>query len=80
MDNKEAVKVIRSNWPDERYSMLREALELSIKLLEAEEPAQLSHNSGSTKSLCLTCKSCDVCDSRNYIQTKILACKRYRAQ
>lgn len=44
------------------------------------ELAQLSHNSGSTKSLCLTCKSSDICDSRSYIQTKILACKRYRAQ
>jgi hypothetical protein len=47
---------------------------------ENNELAQLSHNSGSTKSLCLTCKSSDICDSRNYIQTKILACKRYRAQ
>jgi hypothetical protein len=49
MDNKQAVEVIRSNWPDARYSTLREALELSIKLLEAEEPAQLSHNTGSPK-------------------------------
>jgi hypothetical protein len=44
MDNTQAVEVIKLNWPDARYSMLREALELSIKLLEAEELAQLSHN------------------------------------
>jgi len=44
MDNKEAVKVIRSNWPDLKYSMLRDALELSIKLLVAEEPAQQTTN------------------------------------
>lgn len=35
MHHKEAIKVIRSNWPDERYTMLREALELAIEALEA---------------------------------------------
>jgi hypothetical protein len=45
MDNKEAVAVIRSNWPDSKYSMLREALELSIKSLESAELAQQSNNS-----------------------------------
>lgn len=40
MDNAEAVRAIKSNWPDKRYSTLREALELSIKLLEADELVQ----------------------------------------
>ena len=39
MDNKEAIAVIRSNWPDLKYSMLIEALEMSIKSLEAVELA-----------------------------------------
>jgi hypothetical protein len=39
MDNKEAVVCIRKNWPDERYSMLREALEKAIAALEAAELA-----------------------------------------
>ena len=30
-----AIEVIRSNWPDERYTMLREALELAIRELES---------------------------------------------
>jgi len=37
MEKKEAVAIIRSNWPDIRYSMLREALELAIKSLEADD-------------------------------------------
>jgi hypothetical protein len=37
MDNKEAVAIIRSNWPDIRYSMLREALDLAIKSLETDD-------------------------------------------
>ena len=31
MDNKEAISVIRNNWPPSNYTMLIEALELSIK-------------------------------------------------
>lgn len=30
----EAIKTIRSNWPDERYTMLREALESAITAIE----------------------------------------------
>jgi hypothetical protein len=34
MENKEAIEAIRSNWPDERYSILREALTKAIAALE----------------------------------------------
>jgi len=37
MDNKEAIEVIRSNWPPANRTQLIEALELSIKTLEAAE-------------------------------------------
>ena len=45
MDNKEAISVIRSNWPPSNYTMLIEALEIAIKSLEASESAQTAHNS-----------------------------------
>lgn len=34
MEYKEAIKAIKDNYPPERYSMLREALDMAIKLLE----------------------------------------------
>jgi hypothetical protein len=34
MENKEAIEAIRSNWPDEKYSILREALTKAIAALE----------------------------------------------
>ena len=41
MNNKEAIETIRSNWPPENYTMLREALEIAIDLIEADSK---SHN------------------------------------
>lgn len=37
MDNKEAIKAIKSNYPTENYTMLREALDLAIKALEEDD-------------------------------------------
>jgi hypothetical protein len=34
---KEAIEAIKNNYPPENYSILREALDLAIKLLEKEE-------------------------------------------
>jgi len=36
MTKDEAIKAIRDNWPDSRYTMLREALVLAIKALEKQ--------------------------------------------
>ena len=33
MDYQEAIEVIKSNYPPENYTMLREALDLAIKVL-----------------------------------------------
>lgn len=33
MDYQEAIEVIKSNYPPENYTMLREALDLAIELL-----------------------------------------------
>ena len=37
MTNKEAVETIKANYPDERYTMLREALDMAIEALEKQE-------------------------------------------
>lgn len=34
MTSKEAINVIKSNYPPENYTILREALDLAIRLLE----------------------------------------------
>lgn len=34
MEYKEAISVIKSNYPTENYTMLREALDIAIELLE----------------------------------------------
>ena len=44
MDNKEAIEVLRKNYPSSNYTMLIEAVELSIKSLQAAESAQTAHN------------------------------------
>jgi hypothetical protein len=38
MTEDEAIKIIKSNYPPERYSMLREALDLAMKALEERKP------------------------------------------
>lgn len=38
MTRDEAIKVIRANWPDARYSMLREALNVAIDALATPAP------------------------------------------
>ena len=41
MTNKEAIETIKANYPDERYTMLREALDMAMELLKAQEPMVL---------------------------------------
>lgn len=55
MDNAEAIRVIRSNWPPSSYTMLREALELSIKHLEASALAKQSASPTNAMVPCPTC-------------------------
>jgi hypothetical protein len=38
MTRDEAIEAIRNNWPDERYSMLREALTVALVALVPVEP------------------------------------------
>jgi hypothetical protein len=37
MELKQAVEVIKSNWPDERYTMLREALTVVLNYLPTSD-------------------------------------------
>ena len=36
MTNQEAIETIKANYPDERYTMLREALNMAIKAMEKQ--------------------------------------------
>ena len=47
METAEAILAIRSNWPDERYTMLREALTKAIAALEEVEAGRTATNSQS---------------------------------
>jgi hypothetical protein len=42
-----------------------------------KELAQLSHNTGSPKSLCPSCKNRDVCDARTFVVSVIDDCTQY---
>lgn len=44
MTSKEAIEVIKSNYPPENYTMLREALDLAIKVLEDDSKKEEWHN------------------------------------
>lgn len=44
MTNREAVELIKSNWPSERYSALRQALSKAIRALEREERREEQFN------------------------------------
>jgi hypothetical protein len=64
MKNTEAITIIKSNWPDEKLTMLREALLLAITSLENEKPINIQ--------LCPMCKNprgtmvtCTVCRAHN---------------
>ena len=36
MTNKEAIETIKAHYPDERYTELREALDMAMELLKAQ--------------------------------------------
>lgn len=42
MTPKEAIEIIRSNYPDSRYSMLQNALDMAIEALEEKVKEQFS--------------------------------------
>ena len=37
MTNEEAIEAIKCNWPDSRYTILREALDMAISALRAQQ-------------------------------------------
>lgn len=44
MTSKEAIEAIKANYPPENYTMLREALDLAIKLLEEDSKKEEWYN------------------------------------
>jgi len=55
MEIKEAVEIIKKNWPDAKYSMLREALQVVLDNLST------SDNSQSTPYKCSRCSRFSGC-------------------
>lgn len=41
MTNQEAIETIKANYPPEKYSMLREALDMTMAMLKEQEPKQI---------------------------------------
>ena len=52
MTREEAIEAIKCNWPDSRYTILREALDMAVKALE-DVPV-------------VRCRECKHCDPENY--------------
>lgn len=44
MNNKEAIEAIINNYPPERYTMLREALDIALDLLKKEDESDNNNN------------------------------------
>lgn len=58
MTNKEAIETINVNYPDECYTMLREALDIAIKALEKQEPVEPKFIDGKRNHFIL-CGNCN---------------------
>lgn len=56
MDPKTAIETIKSNYPPEQYTMLREALDLAMQALEKQIPLPPIKASWSP-ALCPTCRT-----------------------
>lgn len=44
MTNREAIEIIKANWPAERYTALRQALAKAIRALEREDRKEERNN------------------------------------
>ena len=53
MTNKEAIEAINANYPPENYTILREALDMAIALLEEQEPKKVMWRIG--RAHCPSC-------------------------
>ena len=59
MTNKEAIDAINANYPPENYTILREALDMAIPLLEEQE--SVVHPETSCEITYITNCCCDLC-------------------
>lgn len=58
MTNQEAIETINANYPDERYTMLREALDMAIKALEKRIPKPVKKPMNVGSHLMGKCPNC----------------------
>ena len=59
MTNQEAIETIEANYPPENYSILREALDMAIAVLEEQE--SIVHPEPSCEMTFITDCCCDLC-------------------
>ena len=59
MTNEEAIEAINTNYPPENYTILREALDVAIALLEEQE--SVVHPEPSCEMTYITDCCCDLC-------------------
>lgn len=53
MTNQEAIETIKAHYPDERYTMLREALDMAMDVLKAQEPRAMTLEDVDTADACM---------------------------
>ena len=72
---KEAIEAIKSNYPPENYTILREGLDLAIEVLEKQIPFEVGENTGDYQNdyFCAKCNNnlnyehqlyCELCGQR----------------
>ena len=70
MTREEAIEAIKCNWPDSRYTILREALDMAISALRQQE--HFREDTKKVESICgwtdLPCCHCNpgACSNRRY--------------
>lgn len=72
MTNQEAIEIIRANYPPENYSMLRDALDIALSLLEEQESVVHPEPSCTMKYITDCC--CDLCGVQLIREDKFCRC------
>ena len=60
MTKQEAIETIKANWPQENYTLLREALSMALNAIDNEESGHCTYYEENGKKPCCT-HSCQGC-------------------
>jgi hypothetical protein len=73
MDLPEALEIVKKDNSCFKSELVKQACNVIVAHLPT------AHNTGSPKSLCLSCAGAYSCPAQKIVQTVILACKGYEA-